>query len=237
MSFQRSNPAAFSQANWTSELVGFCLRKDSGVCRARVKHKSGSCRREGRQWRIFPPIFAALLSLSVMESDNRARAAHLSCQGPHQELRAWSQGTEDLNLIKHGILQCGAAGIWGKCMSSPICMGKELCRPIFWGIKVHSNMCCMGGESLGGKGTVVMGGTGSGKALTVIFFPPLSSLPQTQIFLWLAKKGGSGVEGLPWMVFTSRRSTTVFLIKPSGAQPGAPCRILHNISHCFGGLS
>lgn len=76
-------------------------------------------------------------------------------------------------------------------------------------------------------------GTGNAEALTDIFFSP----PCTQIFLCLAGGGVSGVEALPWMVFTSHRSTTVFLIKPSGAQPGAPCVILRNISHCFRGFS
>lgn len=166
----------------------------------------------------------ALLSLSVMESDNQTRAAHLSRQGPHQKLKARSQGTKDLNLIQHSILRCGAAGIYGKCMHG------ELCHPVFRGAKVHSNMCCMGGASLGGKGAVT-GGTGNGQALTAIILSP--SHPNISV---PCKVGGSGVEALPWMVFISHRSTTLFLIKPSRAQPGAPCVILSNISHCFGGL-
>lgn len=52
-------------------------------------------------------------------------------------------------------------------------MHGELYCPVFQGAQVHSNMCYMGGASLGGKGTV-MGGTRNGESLAAIFFIPLA---------------------------------------------------------------
>lgn len=123
---------------------------------------------------MFLPSFPALLSLSVMESDNQTRAAHLSCQGPRQKGKAWSQGAEDLRVPRISIpsnttsFSAEPQESKGNVLAH---LHRELCRPIFWGARVHSNMCCMGGASLGGKGAV----TGdTGKALRAIFFSPPS---------------------------------------------------------------
>lgn len=227
MSFQRSNPAAFNQANWTSELVGFCLRKDCGVCRARVKHKSGSCRREGSGGYFYPSLqpcspwvwWTIEQEPPIPAVKGLTRNEELDLRVPRiSTLPNTASFSVELQAPEGNVL----AHLHGEgTVSSHFPRSKSSLQHVLHGRRVF-----------GRKGH---GGDGRHRerwsTRSYIFSPPL-----TQIFLCLAKKGGLGVEGLPWMVFTSHRSTTVFLIKPSRAQPGAPCTILRNISHCFGGL-
>lgn len=170
----------------------------------------GSCGREGTE-RYFYPTFQPCFP---RVSDNHMRAVHLSRQGPHQKRKAKSQGTGGLK--PYGTRQPSALSRRNRReTSSPACTGKCV---IPFSEEQKFTPTCVAWEAcgfLGGKGMVTWG-TRNGEELSAIFFFVLFcflSHPNISV----PCKRRSGVVALPWMVFISHRSTTVFLIKPSRA--------------------
>lgn len=177
------------------------------ICRNLGKQKSGSCRRGGIE-RHFYPTFQPCFPWMWWRATIKCEPCIPTTQSLTRSEKSKSQDTGDLK--PYWTQKLSALSRRNRRESVLTRLHGKVCRPIFWGAQVHSNMCCMGGGCLWGQGHPDVRYQECWSALGY-FFSFLPSHPNISVTC----RRRSGVAARPWMVFILHSSTTVFLIKPS----------------------
>lgn len=120
------------------------------ICRNLGKQKSGSCRRGGIE-RHFYPTFQPCFPWMWWRATIKCEPCIPTIQSLTRSEKSKSQDTGDLKPC--WTQKLSALSRRNRRESVLTRLHGKVCRPIFRGAQVHSNMCCMGGGCLWGART------------------------------------------------------------------------------------